>query len=73
MTEVLSRQNYVCFNNKVVATKICLSQQNLSQVYTFVATKDVLSRQTHVCHDKTFVLTKMILVAAPAKDTYALN
>ena len=79
----LSRQNYVCRdkrfvatkeNTYFVATKICLSRENICRDkhvllrQIFVATNIILSRQTrlssqkkYACCDKTFVATKLCL------------
>ena len=72
-------------NTSFVATKVCLSLQNVlsRQKFCPVPTSLLLSRQTRVCRDKIHLLsrqtyacrekpavaTKMILVAAPANDT----
>ena len=70
---LLSRQKYACREKTFVATKLCLSWQNI-----FVATKlKLLSWQAYFCCNKRRVLswqhvlvtTKMILVAAPTNDT----
>ena len=57
----LSRQNA-----SFVATKICLSQQNVCRDKSFVATSILFPDKRRVCRDKPFVATKIILVAAPA-------
>ena len=77
----LSRQN-----RYFVATKVCLSRQNVCRdkhvfVATnicgkkkyFVATKLRLSRQKFRRGKHTFVATKMVLVAAPANDISAAS
>ena len=75
VTHLLSQQRYVCCEKTFVATKACLSQQNIlvksnirHNKHVSVTTK-VLLQQTYFCHDKdvlrvmcyVFVATSILL------------
>ena len=70
----LSRQKYACCDKTFVATKLCLSQQNITKIM-FVATnvcgnKSFVATKHEFCRDKhVFDATKMILAAAPQPQT----
>ena len=61
-TRLLLRQKYACRDKTFVATKLCLSGQNifvrtkLLSWQIFVVTNMCLSRQAYFCHDKWSVL-----------------
>ena len=65
------RKYYFCRDKLTfVATKVCLSRQNICRDKHVYRDKHLfLSRQTFCRCKHTFVATKMIVVAAPASDT----